>query len=50
MRDEGRASDLKELQVHFEANLSTCAEHVFKNLGKTVRNMKNQSIRIALQH
>ena len=29
MRDERRASDLKELQVYVEANLSTRAGHVF---------------------
>ena len=30
MRDDRRANDLKELQVHFEANLSTRAGHVFQ--------------------
>ena len=30
MRNERRASDLKELQVRFEANLSTRAGHVFQ--------------------
>ena len=49
MRDERRASDLKELHVHFEANLSTRAWHVFKNFAKTVKNTKNRSIRIVFQ-
>ena len=34
MRDERRASDFKELQVHVEANLSTRAEHVFRKFHK----------------
>ena len=39
------ASNLKELPVNFEANLSTYAvEHLFKNFAKTFRNMKNRSI------
>ena len=51
MRDERRASDLKELQVHFEANLSTRAWHVFQKFRKkTVHNTKNQSIRIVFQY
>ena len=49
MRDERRASDLKELQVHFEANLSTRA--VFKTFAKKLfRIQKNQSIRIVFQY
>ena len=32
MQDKRCTSDLKELQVHFEANLSTHAEHIFKKL------------------
>ena len=34
MRDERRSSDLKELQVHVEANLSTHAGHVFQKFRK----------------
>ena len=34
MRDERRASDLKELHVHLEANLSTRAGHVFRKFRK----------------
>ena len=34
MRDERRASDLKELEVHAEANLSTRAGHVFRKFRK----------------
>ena len=50
MRDERRASDLKELHVHFEANLSTRAWYVFQNFAKNVQKTKNRSIRIVFQH
>ena len=50
MRDERRESDLKELSVHFEANLSTRAWHVFQIFAKTVQNIKNRSIKIVFQY
>ena len=50
MRDERRESDLKELSVHFEANLSTRAWHVFQIFTKTVQNIKNWSTRIVFQY
>ena len=50
MRDERRESDFKELSVHFEANLSTRAWHVFQIFAKTVQNIKNRSIRIVFQY
>ena len=50
MRDERRASDFKELQVHFEANLSTREGHVFQTFQKTVQNTRNRSIRIVFQY
>ena len=50
MRDERSASDLKELQVNFKANLSSRAGHVFNNFAKTVQNTKNRSIRIVFQY
>ena len=40
----------EELPVHFEANLSTRAWHVFQIFAKTVQNIKNQSIRIVFQY
>ena len=50
MRDERRESDLKEPSVHFEANLSTRAWHVFQIFAKTVQNIKDRSIRIVFQY
>ena len=43
-------SDLKEMRVNFEVNLSTHAEHIFKNFANTVRNTKNWSIGIVFQY
>ena len=40
MRDERRASDLKELQDYFEANLSTRAGHVFQRFRKNCSEYK----------
>ena len=40
----------EELPVHFEANLSTRAWHVFQIFAKTVQNIKNRSIRIVFQY
>ena len=50
MRDERRQSDLKELPVHFKANLSTLAWQVFQIFAKTVQNIKNRSLRIVFQY
>ena len=36
IRDDKRASDLKELQVRFEVNLSNRAEHGFQKLCKVI--------------
>ena len=43
MREEQRASDLKELHVHFEANLSTRAWHVFQKFRKNCLEYKKIS-------
>ena len=44
IQDDKRTSDLKELQVHMEVNLSNCAEHSFQKFHKkTVTNTKNWS-------
>ena len=40
MQDERRASDMMELQVHFEANLSTRAGHVFQTFRKNCSEYK----------
>ena len=40
----------EELPVHFEANLSTRAWHVFQIFAKTVQNIKNRSIGIVFQY
>ena len=40
MRDERRASDLKEQQLQFEANLSTRAGHVFQIFRKNCSEYK----------
>ena len=46
IRDDKRVSDLKELQVRFEVNLSNRAEHGFQKFRKkTIKNTKNWSIR-----
>ena len=40
MRGERRASDLKELQVHIDANLSNRAGHIFQTFGKNCSEYK----------
>ena len=45
IRDDKRASDLKELQVHFEVNLSNRVHGFQKFRKKTVRNTKKGSVR-----
>ena len=50
MRDERRASDLKEQQLQFKANLSTRAGHIFQIFRKNCLEYKESVNRIVFQY